>query len=425
MTSPGFRGYELTRLLGVGPAGEAWSAVETSTGAGCVLRRLRPALARRAGERLMAADLPDAGYVAVRGLVTSGHEVAVVTELAVGGSLRAAGSQPLARFAALAVDLARLHAQATVHGALTPANVLVGHDRLLLDVDITRLLGALESTAHRSPYADEPPGPAGDVRAFALLCLRYAAGAPQEVLRAVAYAPPAERPTMVELAAALAAAVDASSPPVAAAAGLPPGQVGQDGDEEVVGQDGDEEVPVHVARAPASRARPGGGSRRAPAVALLTLVAGAGVGLGVLAGHGRSQPSPAHLSRGGPDWSAVVTDLVARRATAIRRLDPVALTAVYAGAAPQRAADVGTVQRWRAAGAVAVPGYASSVLAVRSVAGAAGRVTVAVTDTLSAYDVVAVGGQVLEHVAPRPARTWTVVMQREGDGWRLWSVEPA
>jgi hypothetical protein len=56
---------------------------------------------------------------------------------------------------------------------------------------------------------------------------------------------------------------------------------------------------------------------------------------------------------------------------------------------------------------------------------AAGRVTLAVTDTLSAYDVVTAGGRVLEHVAPRPARTWTVVVQREADGWRLWSVQPA
>lgn len=411
MTSPEFPGYGLDRLLGVGPAGEAWSAVETSTGAARVLRRLRPAVARRAAERLLAADLPDAGYVTLRGLVTSGREVAVVTDLAVGGSLRAAGSQPLAHFAALAVALARLHAQGTVHGALTPANVLVGDGRLLLDVDVTRLLGALDGTAHRSPYADEPPCPAGDVRAIALLCLRYAAGAPQEVLRAAAHAPPAERPTMVELGAALAAAVDVTSP-VVAVAGLPPGQAGQ------------EEEPVHASPAPASRAQPGGATRRWPAVALLALVAGAGVVLGVLAGHGRSQPSPAHLSRG-PDWSAVVADLVASRVTAIRRLDPVALTAVYAGAAPQRAADVGTVQRWRAAGAAAVPGYASSVLAVRAMSAAAGRVTLAVTDTLSAYDVVTAGGRVLEHVAPRPARTWTVVVQREADGWRLWSVQPA
>jgi hypothetical protein len=61
MTSPEFPGYGLDRLLGVGPAGEAWSAVETSTGAARVLRRLRPAVARRAAERLLAADLPDAG----------------------------------------------------------------------------------------------------------------------------------------------------------------------------------------------------------------------------------------------------------------------------------------------------------------------------------------------------------------------------
>lgn len=421
MTTPAFPGYRLDRLVGAGPVGEAWAGSEVSTGAPRLLRRLRPAIAPRAAERLLAADPPGACFVPVHGVVTSGREVAVVSDLAPGGSLRSAGRQPLARFAALGGALAHLHAEGVLHGALTPANVLVGDDGLLLDPDITRLLAAADGTAHRSPYADGPPCASADVRAFALLCLRYAVDAPQDVLRAAAESPAADRPGMAELAEALAAApvlvpadVTASAPAPSHAGEPRPAQ-------EPAAGDGGWQVP-DLYQPGRGRRRPGR-VRRWPAVALLALVAVAGAGLGLAAGGDRAGPMPARLSAG-PDWAAVVTDLVAARAAAIRELDPVALAAVYATGAGQRAADVAALLRLRAAGASAVPGYATTVRAVGTVTVAADRVRLTLTDALPAYDVVSVDGRVLEQVPPRAARTWTVVLAGDGGRWRLWSVDP-
>lgn len=414
MTSSEFPGYRLDRLVGVGPVGEAWAAVETATGASRLLRRLRPAVAGRAAERLLTADASDGCFVAMRGLVSCGREVALVTDLAAGGSLRAAGPQSLAWFTSLALDLAGLHAGGTVHGALTPANVLVGADGLLLDLDVTRLLGALDGTAHRSPYADGPAGLAGDVRGFALLCRRYASGAPRQVLRAAAEAPAAERPTMAEVADVLAAVPVLVSP------------LAVSSDQRVEEPKGEPEQ-FAVAELAVTDGPRAGWARRWPAVALLVVVAVVGAALGLVAGRGRPPTEPARLSAGrsvGPDWPAVVSGLVVKRAAAIRRLDPTALAAVYVTDAGQRAVDVATVQRLRAAGASAVSGYATSVLGVEAGVIEPGQVTLTVTDALSAYDVMAADGRVLQHAGPRPARDWTVVLRREAGAWRLWSVQP-
>ena len=271
---PPLSGFHAVRLLGVGPVGEAWAGVGPD-GERVVLRRLRPAAAGVAREHLASAAptlqaCAGLGFVRWVGLVPLGRDTAIATEEAAGGSLGALLRRQRvvapALLAGVACSLAGLHEAGHPYGALTPSNVLVGADGvLLLDLDVSRLFGGLASAAHRLPYAEEGAlSPAADVRALALLCRRaLGCGLPREtdeLLRAAVAATPSERPTAAELASALAV--------------LPAGHP----------------VPSRVARAE----KPTPPQDRRPALRLVATVAAAVAAIGLAVGlDGRSGATPA------------------------------------------------------------------------------------------------------------------------------------
>jgi eukaryotic-like serine/threonine-protein kinase len=189
------------------------------------------------------------------------------------------------------------------------------------------------------------------------------------------------------------------------------------------------------------------GSRRRPAVRIAALV-GAVVIVGVVLGGlwGRHEgdvlaappplsPSlsampkaegaaPAAASRVVPSWRTVMTMLERARSLAYATGDPGSLSSVYAAGSPTGRADVRLMRGLARHGRHAV-GLQTYVEHVHVVDRAETRVTLLVTDALTAYDVVGRDGEVVRRGTGRPSRTWRVTLVRAEHGWRIWSVTPA
>ena len=122
-----------------------------------------------------------------------------------------------------------------------------------------------------------------------------------------------------------------------------------------------------------------------------------------------------------PSWRAVVATLERTRAAAFATGNPPSLSAVYADGSPTGSADRRLLERLAQHGqrAAGLRAYVERVVVVTR---AEARVTLSVTDALTAYDVVARDGHVVRRGSGRPSRTWRMSLQRTANGWRIWSV---
>jgi hypothetical protein len=147
---------------------------------------------------------------------------------------------------------------------------------------------------------------------------------------------------------------------------------------------------------------------------VVTGVAWAGAGAAPLAGQLAGPVPPA-------GWAATLARLDRARSTAFAEGDAAGLRAVYAAGAPALARDRAVLGRLTDAGlrADGLRLTASSVT-VRGRTG--GRVRLAVTDVMPPYRLVDAAGAVAERRAGRGAASWTVVLAREHDGWKVYDV---
>ena len=243
MTPPEVAGYQLRRVLGHGSGGEVWLATDRATGEAVAVKCVRPGAdiatrdrLRREAAVLAGIDHPHVLRLrAVVGCSGSADEVALVLELATGGSLArlVARRGPLPDgevvtvLVPLAEALAEVHARGVVHGDVTPANVLFAADGrpVLADLGVARLAaggGPVETAGtpgFGDPHLGWAAGPATDVHGLAATCFLALTGAAPydragtelrpadaghgrllDLLESVLRAPPEERPDARELA---------------------------------------------------------------------------------------------------------------------------------------------------------------------------------------------------------------------------------
>jgi hypothetical protein len=164
-----------------------------------------------------------------------------------------------------------------------------------------------------------------------------------------------------------------------------------------------------------------------------TVVAASAVSSGVagpslIAIPSRPAASPGAAPRsapGAPDWTAVLAGLDTVRDAAFADGDASQLDAVYVAGSAVLAADRATLTQLVTAGQRA-RGLRLQLVSVRPASASPTNVTLAVRDTLSAYDVVSANGAV-QHVAGRGERDWIVMLrvQQPGDPWRIASIAAA
>jgi hypothetical protein len=128
---------------------------------------------------------------------------------------------------------------------------------------------------------------------------------------------------------------------------------------------------------------------------------------------------------GAPDWAAVLRSLDNSRDDAFVESDASALDRVYVAGSAALVADRATLRALIAADEQA-RGLRLDLVTVRVVSESAADVTLAVRDALPGYDLVRAGA-VVEHLAGRDERGWTVVLHRTpGDGrWLIATITAA
>ena len=342
--------YEAVELLGYGPASEVWRGRVRASGERVVLRRLTPPDAALAARARAVARAPH-----VLRLKDVTDELLVV-EHATGGSLEALLTRrgvltPGEVVTALAPVAQALVAQP--HGALRASSVLLD--------------------AAGRPLLELPgEGDGDDVRALGDLALRCFAGAAPELpptvplpLAAAVDAARAGEVTMAELAEQLLAAC-----PATPLDGLAPA-------------------------APTPRRRPPLLPLVAAGALVAVVAAGWVWGRRTGAGTATELPTPAASA----DWSRVLGELDAARATAFASGNARLLDQVWAG--PQKADDVATLARVGSA-----LGAAHETAAVRAVDVSGVRAVLEVRERV-------LGGPWAEH---------RVVLVRTSAGWRVESV---
>ncbi len=481
MTEQQLSGFDAVELLGYGSGGEVWLARERATGLPVALKRLRADADLAARDRLrreaaVLAGVDHPHVVRLRSVHGDGDSLVLVLDLAAGGSLaRLLATRrvmPAAEVVTIAVPLAQalasVHAQGLVHGDVTPANVLFAADGrpMLSDLGISRLLGSPPAEVggtggYLDPavLAGAAPGPASDVHGLAATCLAALTGlppydgqgrrvpVPADVDRALldvlepALAPdPADRPSAEQLAVAVFDAVPAEpvrlevSARVGSAVVPATHQVADRTplDEPVARatsrrQRGRAALPVrHLAGLPARVRLPGRalvGAGLAGAAVALAVAAGltwAAVDDGTPAVGTTGHPTAAAAApRSG--WASTLAHLDADRSRAFAAGDTGRLREVYAADGPALRRDVAVLSRLTAAGLRA----RGLRLAARTVAvqeRSAGRVRLAVTDVMPAYRLVDERGAVVERRPGRGSRSWTVVLARNGESWRVYDV---
>jgi eukaryotic-like serine/threonine-protein kinase len=126
-----------------------------------------------------------------------------------------------------------------------------------------------------------------------------------------------------------------------------------------------------------------------------------------------------------PNWTAVLEALDTARDAAFADGDAGQLDTVYVAASAVLAADRATLTQLVTAGQRA-RGLHLQLVSVRAASVSPTNVTLAVRDTLSAYDLVGTDGAV-EHAAGRGERDWIVMLrlQHPGDHWRIASIGAA
>jgi len=195
--------YELWALIGTGSTGAVWKAYRRRPAPRIVaLKRLRAAAGGRADrarlerEAAVLAELDHPHIVRLVEVLDDGEGVAIVMELAAGGSLdavlaergRLAPGEVAAVAAPIADALSCAHRRGIVHGDVKAANILFTADGrpLLADFDVARALGHLsgdEITGTAEYLAPElldgaPPGRRSDIYSLAVVCYEALTGYP-------------------------------------------------------------------------------------------------------------------------------------------------------------------------------------------------------------------------------------------------------
>lgn len=238
-------GYVLDRLIGRGASGEVWLARQRSAGGRvvavkCLVSPDESAARDRLrveGRLLAALDHPH--IVTLFDVVERPGGVALIMQYAAGGSLaallgqrRLTAGQLVTLCAPLADALGYAHAHGTVHGDVTPANVLFTDDGrpLLADFGIARVAARLSARSGLvgTPHYLDPqvalgaaPDAASDLYALAAICYEALTGRPPHIgatpFELLQRARDGERPAIAELApdtpAALIAAIDQALSP--------------------------------------------------------------------------------------------------------------------------------------------------------------------------------------------------------------------
>jgi hypothetical protein len=120
-------------------------------------------------------------------------------------------------------------------------------------------------------------------------------------------------------------------------------------------------------------------------------------------------------------WASTLATLDADRSRAFAAGDPDRLREVYAADGPALRRDVAVLRRLTEAG-LRAEGLRLSARAVAVQARSAGQVRLKVTDVMPAYRLVDERGAVVERRAGRGSRSWTVVLARDGESWRVYDV---
>jgi serine/threonine-protein kinase len=193
--------YELWARIGTGSTGAVWKAYRRRPVPRIVaLKRLRAAAGGRAGrarlerEAAVLTELDHPNIVRIVEVVEDGDGVAIVMELAAGGSLdallaeagRLAPGEVVAVAAPIADALSAAHRRGIVHGDVKAANILFAADGrpLLADFDVARALGQLsgDQVAGTAEYlAPEllegaPPDRRSDIYSLAVVCYEALTG---------------------------------------------------------------------------------------------------------------------------------------------------------------------------------------------------------------------------------------------------------
>jgi hypothetical protein len=195
-------GYHLDRLIGRGASGEVWLARQRSAGGRVVaVKCLATAEGIGARDQLrvegrLLAGLDHPNIVTLYDVVERPGGVALIMQYAAGGSLatllaqrRLTAGQVVTVCAPLADALAYAHGRGTVHGDVTPANVLFTEDGrpLLADFGIARVAARLSARSGLvgTPHYLDPhvalgatPDAASDIYALAAICYEALAGRP-------------------------------------------------------------------------------------------------------------------------------------------------------------------------------------------------------------------------------------------------------
>jgi hypothetical protein len=120
-------------------------------------------------------------------------------------------------------------------------------------------------------------------------------------------------------------------------------------------------------------------------------------------------------------WAGALAALDQARSQAFATGDVGRLLSVYAPAAPALRRDRRALHELTRAGLRAF-GLRLTTTSVRLRARTAGQVQLAVTDQLQSYRMVDDDGHVVQRRPGRGERSWTVVLARSGDRWRVYDV---
>ena len=472
-------GYILQACLGAGGSGEVWRAQARATGAAVAVKLIPAGTANERAavfaEAALLGSLDHPHLVRLHEVVPAGTELALVLDLASGGSLadllgargRLTPGEVVTALAPIGTALAHAHAAGVVHGDVSPGNILftpIGFP-LLSDLGLARLLGEVGSGRCTPGYAD-PLAAAGDVPiassdVFALAAVAFhaltgesvwpgdtaeevlataaagrlgdvsgalaAAGVPDgtaEVVVAGLALDPAHRPTAAEFALDLRC----STEPVAVE--LDAGRARREGvtPEPAFTQGVRLPVPQLHGRHRIS-GRAGAGRRWAWAAAgtALLVVAAAGAWIGLRsdsspqhrAAAGRPAASPAADGAASPSLAAMLSQLDAHRERAFATRDPALLREVYASG-DLLAADTATLARAVPAGCVLV-GVRNTYRDPAVTARDARQVVVRVDVALQASRLRCPGTEDAA-VAGTPPVAMQLTLRRAGGGYRIVAI---